>query len=92
MGSQKPKLVRKFLVERGWAGVVLSDVDTTWLRNPEPYLALHPTADVFISTDCLSHKARMNIMDCNRRKGILPCSSHFAQYNHPFTVAIFWSN
>lgn len=57
MGSQKPKLVRRFLVERGWAGVVLSDVDTTWLRNPEPYLALHPTADVFISTDCLSHKA-----------------------------------
>lgn len=62
MGSQKPKLVRNFLVERGWASVVLSDVDTTWLRNPEPYLALHPTADVFISTDCLSHKVLLRLL------------------------------
>ena len=56
MGSQKPKLVRRFLIERSWAAVVLSDTDTVWLRNPEPYLALHPSADVFISTDCLSHQ------------------------------------
>lgn len=58
MGSQKPKLVRQFLSQHGWSAVVLSDVDTTWLRNPEPYMALHPTADIFISTDCLSHKVR----------------------------------
>ena len=58
MGSQKPKLVRRFLLERRWAAVVLSDTDTVWLRNPQPYLALHPSADVYISTDCLSHQVR----------------------------------
>ena len=29
--------------------------DTVWLRDPAPYLDQHPSADWFISTDCLSH-------------------------------------
>ena len=64
MGSQKPKLVHRFLTERRWAAVVLSDTDTVWLRDPEPYLALHPSADVFISTDCLSHQVRARPDTC----------------------------
>ena len=35
--------------------VVVSDTDTVWLRDPQDYLAKHPAADWFASTDCLSH-------------------------------------
>lgn len=33
---------------------MVSDSDTSWLRDPSDYLAQHPSADWFISTDCLS--------------------------------------
>lgn len=33
---------------------MVSDADTVWLRDPSDYLAQHPSADWFISTDCLS--------------------------------------
>ena len=35
--------------------IVVSDTDTVWLRDPRPYLASHPAAEWFASTDCLSH-------------------------------------
>ena len=73
MGSQKPKLVRRFLLERRWAAIVLSDTDTVWLRNPQPYLALHPSADVYISTDCLSHQVWAGTACCTT------CARHSAR-------------
>ena len=38
--------------------VIVSDTDTVWLRDPRDYLAQHPAADWFASTDCLSHLVR----------------------------------
>ena len=40
-------------------GLVLSDTDVVWLRLPHGVFAQHPLADVMISTDCLSHQARL---------------------------------
>jgi hypothetical protein len=55
MGSQKGRIVRHVMEQYGYDTVILSDVDTVWLRDPSDVMADHPTADVFISTDCLSH-------------------------------------
>ncbi|KAI3434501.1 hypothetical protein D9Q98_002576 [Chlorella vulgaris] len=33
--------------------VLISDVDTVWLRNPLPYLAMYPAADILTSSDHL---------------------------------------
>ena len=51
-------LVRSLLRSYGVQTLVVSDTDTVWLRNPSDYLAKHPLADWFISTDCLSHEVR----------------------------------
>ena len=37
------------------AAAPLRPADTVWLRDPTPYLDQHPSADWFVSTDCLSH-------------------------------------
>jgi Nucleotide-diphospho-sugar transferase len=55
MGSNKPLIVQQLLEARGAGVVVLSDVDTVWLRDPSEFLLRHPTADMLVSTDCLSH-------------------------------------
>jgi len=55
MGSNKPLIVLKLLEQHGMGTVIMSDVDTVWLRNPLEFLTRHPSADVLISTDCLSH-------------------------------------
>lgn len=55
MGANKPLIVRRLLEDHAFSAVVLSDVDTVWLRDPTPFFARHPSADVLISTDCLSH-------------------------------------
>ena len=56
MGSNKPVIVQRLLERRAAAAaVVLSDVDTVWLRDPSAFIARHRSADMFISTDCLSH-------------------------------------
>lgn len=33
--------------------VLVSDVDTVWLRNPLPYMAAYPEADILVSSDSL---------------------------------------
>ena len=50
--------MKTMLEELGVQTVVVSDSDTSWVRDPSPYLAQHPTADWFISTDCLSAEVR----------------------------------
>jgi len=51
--------VERLLQDRGFAAVVLSDADAVWLRDARPLLDAHPTADVFVSTDCLSHQVHL---------------------------------
>lgn len=36
--------------------VVVADSDTVWLREPWTYFEQRPTAEFFISSDCLSHE------------------------------------
>jgi hypothetical protein len=55
MGSNKPLIVLRLLEKHALGTVILSDVDTVWMRNPSDFLLRHPTADILISTDCLSH-------------------------------------
>jgi Nucleotide-diphospho-sugar transferase len=46
--------------EHQFQEIVWTDTDVVWLRNPLPYFALHPTADIAIQTDCLSHVVEAN--------------------------------
>ncbi|KAL6753317.1 nucleotide-diphospho-sugar transferase-domain-containing protein [Haematococcus lacustris] len=51
MGREKIKLIRVFL-QLG-VDVIISDVDVLWLRNPLPYFAQYPDADILTSSDHL---------------------------------------
>jgi Nucleotide-diphospho-sugar transferase len=53
-------LARLLMEEHNFQQVVWTDTDVVWLRNPLPYLALRPTADIAIQTDCLSHIVEAN--------------------------------
>ena len=55
MGRKKIELIYLF-TEMGF-DILVSDVDTAWLRNPMPYLAKFPQADVLTSSDHLSNTA-----------------------------------
>jgi Nucleotide-diphospho-sugar transferase len=48
-------LARSLIEDYGFQEVVWSDTDVVWLRDPRPFFAAHPAADVAIQTDCLSH-------------------------------------
>jgi hypothetical protein len=48
-------LARTLMEVHGFREVIWTDTDVVWLRDPRPYFALHPTADLAIQTDCLSH-------------------------------------
>ena len=52
--------------------VIVSDVDTVWLRDPRDYLATHPAADWFASTDCLSHTVRGELGNWERGRQASP--------------------
>ncbi|PSC68599.1 glycosyltransferase family 77 [Micractinium conductrix] len=41
--------------------VVVADSDQVWLRPPGEFLAHHPAADFYTSTDCLSHQLEEEI-------------------------------
>ena len=64
----------------GFREVVWTDTDVVWLRDPRPFFAAHPTADVAIQTDCLSHAVEANFTGPFRhgfaRCGHLP-GNHF---------------
>jgi hypothetical protein len=55
MGSEKPKAVLHVLDKLKARTVVLMDSDTIWLRDPFVFLDEHPSADIFVTTDCLAH-------------------------------------
>eukprot|EP00798_Chlamydomonas_sp_ICE-L_P016115 gene16115-22259_t len=55
MGRFKIQLIKEFLAYN--VSVIISDIDTVWLRNPIPYFDRFPTADVLTSTDELGVKS-----------------------------------
>ena len=55
MGRKKIELIYLF-TQMGF-DILVSDVDTAWLRNPMPYMARSPQADVLTSSDHLSSTA-----------------------------------
>ena len=50
-GREKINLVYQF-TKMGFS-ILVSDVDTVWMRNPLPYMAQYPEADVLTSSDHL---------------------------------------
>ena len=74
-GREKVSLLQMFT--RWKLDVVISDVDTVWLRDPLPYLARYPKADILISSDHLS--------DTNGGDGGL---EHYPQAGSPVNVGI----
>ncbi|KAL6771852.1 AXT2 [Auxenochlorella protothecoides x Auxenochlorella symbiontica] len=56
MGREKVGLVNAFLA-MGF-DVIISDVDTVWLRDPIPYMKRYPDADVLASSDVVSSTSR----------------------------------
>jgi hypothetical protein len=53
MGREKINLLHSF-TKMGF-DVLISDVDTVWLRNPLPYMKQYPDADILTSSDHLSN-------------------------------------
>lgn len=51
MGREKISLLQQFT--KWGLDVVISDVDTVWMKDPLPYMARYPEADVLISSDHL---------------------------------------
>ena len=52
MGREKINLLQTFT---HWGfDVIISDVDTSWMRNPIPYMEKYPDADVLVSSDHLA--------------------------------------
>ncbi|KAG1675655.1 hypothetical protein FOA52_002364 [Chlamydomonas sp. UWO 241] len=56
MGRSKIALIKDFL-EFG-VDVVITDIDTAWLRNPLPFFSRFPTADVLTSSDQLHESVK----------------------------------
>ena len=54
-GREKINLV--YLFTKMGFSILVSDVDTVWMRNPLPYMAQYPEADVLTSSD---HLVRSN--------------------------------
>jgi len=51
MGRAKIKLIENFLRLTGDLTVIISDIDTAWLRSPMDFFDKYPTADILTSTD-----------------------------------------
>ena len=50
-GREKIALIKRFTA-MGF-NILVSDIDTVWLRDPLPYMAQYPQADVLMSSDSL---------------------------------------
>ena len=57
MGRDKIRLIRDFT--KTGIDVLISDIDTAWLRDPVPFFKRYPNADMLVSTDQL--KSEINI-------------------------------
>lgn len=54
--------------------IIWTDTDVVWLRSPLAFFASHPTADMAIQTDCLSHFVEMEFTE--------PFTHGFARCGH----------
>ena len=55
-GREKINLV--YLFTKMGFSILVSDVDTVWMRNPLPYMAQYPEADILTSSDHLVTHSR----------------------------------
>jgi hypothetical protein len=53
-GHVKVKMALQLQQQYQWHAMVLTDTDTAWLQHPALLLQLFPSADIMVSTDCLS--------------------------------------
>lgn len=81
MGSVKPQLIADLLRHNRFTAVTLSDTDTAWLQNPAKLVEAHPTADIMVSTDCLSHSAEQRKVKNHNRCGHTPGSIYNVALN-----------
>ena len=56
MGRKKIELI--YLFTKMGFDILVSDVDTVWMKNPMPYMARYPSADILTSSDHLSHTTK----------------------------------
>ena len=50
-GREKIALIKQFTAMG--SNILVSDIDTVWLRDPLPYMAQYPQADILMSSDSL---------------------------------------
>ena len=67
MGREKIDLIKKF-THMGF-DLLLSDVDTVWLRDPVPYIIKYPDADVLTSSDHLADTTQDGGLEDSRAAG-----------------------
>jgi hypothetical protein len=58
MGRDKIRLIRDLTRVDG-VDVLISDIDTAWLRDPVPFFRRYPTADMLVSTDQLKSETEV---------------------------------
>lgn len=58
MGRKKIELIHLF-THMGF-DILVSDVDTVWMKNPMPYVAKYPEADILTSSDHLANTAKLD--------------------------------
>ncbi|KAK9804808.1 hypothetical protein WJX72_006874 [[Myrmecia] bisecta] len=57
LDSLKPRVLLQLLDKHNFDAVAVSDPCTVWLRDMQSYMDMHPVADMFMASDCLSHQA-----------------------------------
>jgi hypothetical protein len=67
-------LARSLLEDYSFQEIIWTDTDVVWLRSPLAFFASHPTADMAIQTDCLSH-----FVETSYTK---PFQHHFSRCGH----------
>lgn len=78
-------LARSLLEEHAFQEVVWTDTDVVWLRSPLAFLAEHPSADIAVQTDCLSHAVEATFTGPLEHRfarcGHLPGNAHNNAFN-----------
>jgi hypothetical protein len=84
-------LIQSMLGVHGIRVVCVSDTDAAWQRHPGAYIDAHPSADILISTDCLSHEVDVGMQARHNqpRCGHVPDNTWGLAFN---TGIIFFRN
>lgn len=65
MGRDKVDIMHAF-VSMGF-NIILSDVDTVWMRNPLEYFEIYQEADILVSSDCLATTSKQEELEIDDR-------------------------